>query len=105
MYVVIEDRGKQYRIKEEEKFKVDRLEQKNGEIVFDKVLLINKDSNAPIIGKPYVDKAKVVCDVISEVKGKKILVLKYKKRKNYKRRRGHRQKYTQLSVKEIVCPS
>lgn len=101
MYAVIEDRGKQYKIKEGEKFKIDILKQNKAEIIFDKVLLISEDGKEPIIGKSYIEKARVICDVINEVKGKKILVLKYKKRKNYKRRRGHRQKYTEVLVKEI----
>ena len=102
MYAVIDDKGKQYKVQEGQRFKIDRIEEDSGELVFDKVLLISGDSVESIIGKPYINNAKVKCEIVGEVKGKKILVLKYKKKKNYKRRKGHRQKYTELLVKEIV---
>lgn len=101
MYAVIEDRGKQYKIKEGERFRIDRMDENNGEIIFDKVLLIREDNKEPIIGRPYINEAKVICDILGEIKGKKILVLKYKKSKNYKRKKGHRQKFMELLVKEI----
>lgn len=69
-------------------------------MTLDKILLIS-DEKEPKIGKPYVVNAKVIAEVVDQDKSKKIRVFKYKKRKKYRKLKGHRQAYTELKIKEI----
>ncbi len=103
MYAVIETGGKQYRVKEGDVFFVEKLPGEKEElVVFDQVLLISKENGeSPLIGNPYLENAKVACEIVEQFRGKKILVFKFKRRKKYRRRRGHRQYYTRLKVLQI----
>ena len=102
MYAIIETGGKQYRVSKGDVLKVEKLNVEDGsECEFDRVLLVNNDSEV-ITGSPYVENAKVVGEVIETKKDKKIIVFKFKRRKNYKRKKGHRQIYTKLKIKDIV---
>ena len=104
MYAVIETGGKQYRVKEGDIFFVEKLPGEEKEVViFDQVLLISSENGEdPRVGSPYVEGAKVACEIVEQFRGKKILVFKFKRRKNYRKRQGHRQYYTRLKVLQIA---
>lgn len=102
MYAVIETGGKQYRVKEGDTIKVEKLNAEPGETVeIDKVLVVAKDDGI-LIGKPVVEGAKAVLKVVEHGKGDKILVFKYKPKKNYRKMQGHRQPYSQVVVEKII---
>ncbi len=101
MYAIIETGGKQYKVEEGQQLKVEKLDAEVGsEVNFDKVLLVNKDDEI-LTGAPLLDKVKVVAEVLETAKDKKIIVFKYKRRKNYRRKKGHRQWYSKIKIKEI----
>ncbi|HZX46997.1 MAG TPA: 50S ribosomal protein L21 [Clostridia bacterium] len=101
MYAVIETGGKQYRIQEGDILSVERLGAGEGEKVsFDKVLLVNGEDGIKV-GKPYVEGAAVEGEVLFHGKGKKIIVFKYKAKKNYKKKQGHRQPFTRVKITKI----
>jgi large subunit ribosomal protein L21 len=100
MYAVVEINGKQYRAEKGAVLKVDRFDAEKGAAVsLDKVLLVSGDSVK--VGAPYVSGAAVKATVQDEIKGDKIVVFKYKPKKDYRRTQGHRQSYTLLKVEEI----
>ncbi len=101
MYAVVEIGGKQYKMAEGQRVSVERLNVEGNEVIFDKVLLIATENEIKV-GKPNLDNVKIICDVLEkEVKGEKIVIFKWKRRKNFKRRKGYRQKTTVLMVKKI----
>jgi len=100
MYAVVEFNGKQYRAEKGALLQVDRFDAEKGAAVsLDKVLLLGGESVK--VGAPYVAGASVKATVQDEVKGEKIIVFKYKPKKDYRRKTGHRQRYTLLKVEEI----
>ena len=101
MYAIIETGGKQFKVAEGDVLKVELLHAEAGETVeIDKVLLVNKDGQLTV-GKPYVEGAKVTLKVEENGKGKKIIVFKYKAKKNYRKKKGHRQPYTKVTVEKM----
>ena len=101
-YAIIEAGVKQYRAEEGRLVTVDLLPAEIGEkIVLDKVVLL-VDGDSVTVGTPYIEGASVNTTVDDQIKGKKILVFKYKSRINYRKKTGHRQKYTRLLVDSIV---
>lgn len=101
MFAVIKTGGKQYLVAPGDKIKVEKIEDEKGkEIVFDKVLLLEKNRKLEI-GTPFVSGAKVVAKVLGQGKGKKITVFKYKAKKRYKVKKGHRQPYTEVEILKI----
>jgi large subunit ribosomal protein L21 len=99
MYAVVVSGGSQYKIAEGDVVNVATLPAEVGSTVeLDKVLMVQQEANV-VVGKPYVEGAKVTATVASHGRDKKILV--YKHKKNYKRRQGHRQGYTQLRIEKI----
>ncbi len=102
MYAIIETGGKQYRVQEGDVIRVEKLEIADGETVkFDKVLLV-ADEGKLNVGKPYVDGAVVEALVENQGKAKKIIIFKYKAKKDYRKKQGHRQPYTQVKIEKIV---
>ncbi|MEN6348559.1 MAG: 50S ribosomal protein L21 [Syntrophomonas sp.] len=102
MYAIILTGGKQYKVSEGTILKVEKLEVQAGDkLVLDQVLMLNDESGAVKIGSPLVDGARVTAEVIEQGREKKIVVFKYKKRKNYRRKQGHRQPYTKIKVEKI----
>ena len=100
MYAIIETGGKQLKVEEGQSIFVEKLEAEDGsEVTFDKVLFVGGDSVK--VGAPYVDGATVTAKVDKQGKGRKITVFKYKPKKNYKRKQGHRQPYTKLTIEKI----
>lgn len=100
MEAVIETGGKQYSVTPGANILIDKLPGNKGDaITFDKVLFINAET--PKIGAPYVSGAKVTGEILDQVKDKKIVVRKYKRRKGYHKKQGHRQLHTRVAIKEI----
>jgi len=101
MYAVIQTGGKQYRVTPGEEVKLEKLPGQVGDTVaFDRVLLTS-DGEALNIGKPYLENAKVVGRITRHDKNRKIVVFKYKKRKGYRRKQGHRQQYSLVKIENI----
>lgn len=101
MYAVIRTGGKQYRVAPGDVLNVEKLGLEPGsQVELTDVLLVSSDKGTTV-GNPIVLGAKVVCEAVGDGKEKKILIYKYKRRKGYARKSGHRQQYTTLSVKEI----
>ncbi|MCH5328197.1 MAG: 50S ribosomal protein L21 [Coprobacter sp.] len=103
MYVIVEIQGQQFKVESGKKLFVHRLAAEQGAAVeFDKVLLVDNDGEVKV-GAPVVEGAKVVGEVLSHVKGDKVIIFKKKRRKGYRKRNGHRQAFTEVLVKEIVA--
>jgi len=101
MYAIIETGGKQYRVQEGDILKIEKLEGAAGDkLILNQVLMV-KDDNGTRIGTPTVNAAQVTVVVIEQGREKKIVVYKYKRRKNYRRKQGHRQAYTKVIVEKI----
>jgi len=101
MYAIIEDQGRQYTVRAGDVIRIDRKDHNEREqVTFDRVLFVRSDDDARV-GTPTVDGAKVTATVLGEVKGQKIVVRKFKRRKNYRRKQGHRQRYTQVRIDSI----
>ena len=102
MYAVILTGGKQYRVQQGDVIFVEKIDSQADEAVtFDQVLLVG-DGEATKIGAPTVAGAKVEGKVLAQVKGKKIVVYKYKAKKNERKKQGHRQPYTKVQIEKIV---
>lgn len=101
MYAIIETGGKQYRVTEGEQLQVEKLPVAPGETVaVDRVLVIGGEDGVKV-GTPFVAGAKVLLKAVRHGRGKKIIVFKYKAKKNYRRKKGHRQPFTQIVVEKI----
>ena len=101
MYAVIEAGGKQHKVELGQVLEVDLLHEKLGaDYAFENVMLY-VDGNDVQIGQPYIENAKVVAEIVEEVKGEKVTILRFRRRKHSMRKIGHRQKYTQIKIKEI----
>jgi large subunit ribosomal protein L21 len=105
MYAIFEDGSHQFRVSEGDRIRVDRREGKAGdELVFPKVLLISGGESHPTIGAPVIDGAKVVAKIVNQFRAKKIIIQKFRRRKNVRRRNGHRQPYTTVQITSLVSP-
>jgi large subunit ribosomal protein L21 len=101
MYAIIETGGKQYRISEGTTVRLEKLLGGEGDgIRINEVLAVN-DGTSTVIGSPYVSGAYIDGKIMSQGRAKKVLVFKYKRRKDYKKKNGHRQLYTELLVEKI----
>lgn len=101
MFAVFVSGGKQHRVTEGELVRLEKLPGEPGaEIVFDKVLMVAEGDNVNV-GKPYVDGGTVTAEVVNQTRGDKIRIIKFKRRKDYLRRQGHRQYYTDVRIKAI----
>jgi len=101
MYAIIETGGKQYKVKEGDLVKVELLKAEEGSNLEITEVLAIVDGDKTNFGTPKVNGAKVVCSVLKHGKAKKIIVFKYKPKKNYRKKQGHRQPYTTLKVEKI----
>ena len=105
MYAVFEDGSHQYRVQEGDFIRVDRRQGKAGdELVFGKVLLIAGDGE-PTIGAPLIEGAQVNAKIVDQFRTKKIIIQKFRRRKNMRRRRGHRQPYTTVQITGVAKAS
>ena len=101
MHAIIETGGKQYKVAEGDTLFIEKLPVEAGDTVtFDKVLAV-LDGDKATFGAPVVEGAKVTASVVKNGKGKKIIVLKYKPKKGYRRKQGHRQPYTKVTIGKI----
>jgi len=101
MYAIIETGGKQYRVQEGDVVFIEKLAVEAGETVnFDKVLVVSND-NGLSVGAPYVNGASVAASVLKNGKAKKVLMMRYKAKKDVRVKRGHRQPYTQVKIENI----
>ena len=101
MYAVVEINVKQYRAENGAKLTVDKMDAEPGSgVELDKVLLVSGDEVK--VGAPYVEGASIKATVVEEIKGDKVIVFKYKPKKDYRRTRGHRQPYTVLQIEDII---
>ena len=101
MYAVIEAGGKQHKVELGQVLEVDLMQEESGaDHAFENVMLY-VDGDEVQIGQPYIENAKVVAEIVEEVKGEKVSILRFRRRKNSMRKVGHRQRYTQIKIKEI----
>ena len=101
MYAVIETGGKQYRVTEGDVINVEKLDAQAGDALTIKEVLVVEKDGAVEVGTPYVEGACVKAEVLENGKGKKVVIYKYKAKKDSKKKQGHRQPYTQLQIKAI----
>ncbi|MFC7393198.1 50S ribosomal protein L21 [Scopulibacillus cellulosilyticus] len=100
MYAIIETGGKQLKVEEGQALYIEKLQAEPGETVtFDKVLFVGGDSVK--VGQPTVEGATVTAKVEEHGRGKKVVVFKFKRRKNYRRKQGHRQPFTKVTIEKI----
>ena len=104
MYAIVEILGQQFKVEEGRKMFVHRMEEaeQGSSVEFDKVLFIDNNGDVKI-GAPTVEGAKVVAEVVSHVRGEKVIVFHKKRRKGYRKRNGHRQNFTEIVIKQIVA--
>lgn len=101
LFAIIESGSKQYKVSVGDKIVIDRIKnQKEKKIVFNKVLLVADKDNIQI-GMPYIEKAVAEGTILGDKKGKKIIIFKYKPKKRYRRKKGHRQVYTEVEITKI----
>jgi large subunit ribosomal protein L21 len=101
MLAVIKTGGKQYKVAPGQKIKIEKLEEQEGnEVIFNEVLLIENDKNITI-GTPLIEKAKVTGKVLKQDRHEKVVIFKYKPKKRYKVKKGHRQPYTEIEILKI----
>ena len=102
MYAVIRSGGKQYRVAKDDVLELERLDGETGDkIKLDEVLMIGEAGKSPTIGDPLVSGASVTLEVLDQVRGDKIDVIKFKRRKNYHRQLGHKQQLTKVKISAI----
>jgi len=101
MYAIINSGGKQYRVQQGDQLRLEKLVGNPGDKVeLDQVLLVKTDKGLRV-GNPLVENAKVMATILEEGRGKKILIFKMKRRKQYRRKQGHRQSYTSVLIDSI----
>jgi large subunit ribosomal protein L21 len=105
VYAIIEDSGTQIKVQPGDIVDVDLrdLDEAASSVTFDRVMMVGQQlEDAPaMIGSPYLDSAKVTAEVLGEVKGDKLTVFKFKRRKGYRRKTGHRQRYLRVKISDI----
>ena len=102
MFAIIKTGGKQYRVKQGETLRVEKLAvEAGGTVEFSEVLLVAGEGTEIKIGQPTVAGAKVVAKVVAQERGPKITIFKFRRRKNYRRKSGHRQAYTAVRIEAI----
>ena len=102
MYAIIEDGSHQFRVHEGDRIQVDRRDGQVGdELVFPKVLFLGGGDGDPTIGTPVIEGARVVARIVNQFKAKKIIIQKFRRRKNMRRRNGHRQPYTMVQITSV----
>lgn len=100
-FAIIETGGKQYKVQPGQKLKIEKLEQKSGDnFSFDKILLVADDENVKV-GTPYVEGARVEAKVLRQDKHKTVIVFKYHSKTRYRKKKGHRQQFTEVQITGI----
>ena len=103
MIAIFENRGKQYKVKVGDFLKLPKISElkKKDSVTFDKVIFMKDDKGQTVIGSPVISGIQIICEVIEQIRDKKIIVFKKKRRHNYRRKIGHRQDLTLLKIKDI----
>lgn len=102
MFAVIETGGKQYRAEVGDKFRVERLGgETSTEIIFDRILAVGGEGTETRFGNPYVTGARVTAEIVKQARADKVIVFHYKSKKNERRKRGHRQYFTEVVIRNI----
>jgi len=101
MFAVIKTGGKQYLVSPGDKIKIEKLDTEDTEVIFDQVLLVVDDNKDVKIGAPLVEGAKVKAKIIKQDRAKKIIVFKYKPKKRYQKKMGHRQPFTEVEIEKV----
>ena len=105
MYAIVEINGQQFKAEAGKKLFVHHIQnaESGATVEFEKVLLVDKEGNVTV-GLPTVEGAKVVCEIVSPlVKGEKVVIFHKKRRKGFRKKNGHRQQFTELTIKEVVA--
>ncbi|MGD9015286.1 MAG: 50S ribosomal protein L21 [Candidatus Omnitrophota bacterium] len=103
MYAIIEVGGKQYKVEKDDIIDIERQDkQEIQNLILNRVLLVAKDKDIQV-GQPYIKGAKVSCSVLNNLKARKVISYKYRRRKSSSWKKGHRQLLTRIRIKEIVC--
>ncbi len=105
MYAIVDINGRQFKVTEGKKMFIDHIQnaEPHQTVEFEKVLLVDNDGNITV-GAPAIEGAKVVCEVISPlVKGDKVLVFHKKRRKGHRKLNGHRQQFTEVTIKQVIA--
>ncbi len=103
MYAVIKTGGKQYRVEQGDTLALERLDGDTGaQVSFDEVLLVGSD-DATQIGRPLIQGASVKATIVEQGRAKKVIIFKFRRRKNYKRKKGHRQYFTRVRIDAIAA--
>ena len=107
MYAIIEESGTQIRVAKGDVVDIDLRDvgPRTKKLKFDRVLLVGETGVTPTIGRPYVSGAAVTAEILEEVKGDKIDVIKYKRRKGYRRKTGHTQRYLRIRIDQVTGPA
>lgn len=106
MYAIIEDGSHQFRVREGDQIRVDRRDGNVGEtLTFSKVLLLAGEDGNTTIGAPVVEHALVHGKIVNQFRTKKIIIQKFRRRKNVRRRNGHRQAYTMVQITSVTPPA
>ena len=104
MYAVIETGGKQYRVQPGDTVVVEKIPGNEGDAVeFDHVLLLSDDENVAV-GRPIIEGARVTGRIVDQGRAPKLIVYKFKRRKNYRKKNGHRQPFTAVQISDVVIP-
>jgi len=102
MYAVLVTGGKQYKVSEGDVLYVEKLDAEvDSNVDFDNILMVSKEDGEVVVGKPVVEGANVSAKVLAQGKDKKIIVFKYKRKKDYRRKAGHRQPHTKIQIETI----
>lgn len=101
MYAIIETGGKQYKVAKGDIIDVELLGEDKESFSFNSVLFVH-DGQKPVIGTPYIKEAAVEAEILGLAKGPKVIAYKYKRRKRFKKKVGHRQKYSRVKIKNIA---
>jgi large subunit ribosomal protein L21 len=102
MYAIVETGGKQYRVAEGDVVRIEKREGEPGEeILLDKILLVGSDEEGVRVGTPFLEDVRVRAEIMAQRRGRKVLVFKFKRRKDHRRKQGHRQSYTGIRIKAI----
>lgn len=105
MYAIIKTGGKQYKVQKDQVIKVEKLdEETQQDVEFNEVMMCSDGENITF-GAPFVENAKVIATVQDQGKDKKVKIIKFKRRKHYMKRQGHRQRYTEVKIKSIEINS
>ncbi len=106
MFAIVETGGKQYRVSVSDRIFVDNVPTEPGShLILDRVLFIKKENGSIELGKPFIESASVAAELVSTYKDKKVIAFKKRRRKNSRRKRGHRQQKSELRILSINFPS